>query len=610
MIICVACGFLLAFAVNRPDFAVRGLSLAVPIILSSFFLSKIYKEKFEISSSLNILVLSQRTTTLLFGILYNVSLLILAISSFRPFYYFIIMLILYSIVFIQILSKNTSTVILLSEMVFLMVNAIYGITLKYPLYFGWTDILGHLILSKVMYLSGHIIPSDLSFYNSSFPLYHILITESSYLLGLDLSTSLFLIAAPFYSILILFIYKYFNLISSNSQIALLTCLIYSSISTVLFYGAYMITRTVAFIGFFILLYLIYKGYSKRNTTIYRALSIIISFFIILVHQVSITQIVILLFVLFICERIINNKTYLSKNFILFLNVLFIGYWLFFAYSFVQDLLQFRAKPEFYETFAVKSTVQAGNEWIFLSDNIDTSIFLFFALIGIGYVLWKENKKYSSVVGLFALSTLVLYTPNPLQLLWQSMVLFRFDRFMLLLSPFMAFVMGVGIYVFFSYMLYKNLNKKTALAILLILFSIFSFNSIIENAEDSHYFKSDIERKYFNNEELTGFNHIFNHVSFGSNLYSDYHVQRFFSYREFSKSEALNFPYYDNNEITTVDSISGYKGYTLIRYNKFLDTGLRFTDGLYTSTGKNQVHLLTNLTNNKIYSNHAIYIYYN
>ncbi|WP_135603936.1 hypothetical protein [Methanococcoides sp. NM1] len=612
IVLAVVSGFLLAFAIDRPDYAIRGLSTGLPAILASFILVMIYhKEDIELTSSSNTLEINQRTLMVLFGILLNVSILILLLIPFRPWYYFVLILMLYSLIFTQIFSRDANALMILSEIILLMFCVICGMILKYPLYFGWTDILPHLFMAKITYLSGHTIPLDYSLAYANFPLYHILIAESSYLLGLDLKTTLFLIATPIYVMLIVFIYKFFKLTTRNSQMSLLTCLIYSVTSVVILYGAYVITRTVAHAGFLIMIYLIYKGYSEKNEAVYRYLAVVLCIFIILVHQVSIIQMVILMLLLFVCERIAGNKKYLSTNFLLLVNVTFIGYWFYGAYLFTRSLLQSHIRPEHFETPVVKASVQSGNEWSFLVNHIDSSIFLFFALIGIGYVLWNENRKYARVFSLFALSTLVLYTPNPIQLLWQSMVLFRFDRFMLMLAPFMSFVMSAGIFAFLYYLMSKSIKIRSAFMIVLVLFSIFSFYSIISNANDSNYFGSTTNRKYFIEEELIGYNHVSGHVPFGSTLHSDYETSRYFTQREFRESDALELPYYRSYMISASEGIPDYEGYILIREKQFLDTKLVFEGEDYLPTSENQIQLYTYLhRNNKIYSNTAVDLYHN
>lgn len=615
IIVAMLIGFLLAFSLNRLDFAIRGLGIAIPALLSALLLLKIYRRDLNLDNPIHTFSCNKKTLMLLFGILYAISVCTLLLTSYRPWYYFVVISALYILIFIQIFSKNMTPATILLEITFIMMNLIYGVTLKYPLYFGWTDTLGHIFLSEVTYLSGHVIPEDLSISYAYFPLYHIFISESSYILGLDIKTSLFIVTCIPYVITVIFIYYIFNQIIQNKQISLLACILYSMSSVVVYYGTYMVTRTLAFVGFIILLYLLYKGAEgKNNKVVYKVLAILMAVFLILVHQVSMPQIVILLSILLVCEWIINDKKYLKTNFFMLLNVMFLGYWIYMAWLFMKHVIKTHIRPIYFEQPVIKSSIQPGNELSFLVTNIDSFMLVFFALIGIGYILWKGKPKYASVFGLFALVTLILYIPNPLQTLWQTMNLFRFDRFMLFISPFMALVMGWGIYIFYNYLLKKNVSKKICSVIIILMVAGFCFTSVVQqNAKDCEDFPWEQHRRYFSNEELQGFNYIFEHVPYGSTLYSDYYTERFFSQREFSKSKNLGLPFYSSRRIPSVNDISECKGYITIRDKEFSNAGLRFghvaSIELYAPTDENKQQLYNNLQKrDTIYSSYAVDIY--
>lgn len=520
--------------------------------------------------------------------------------------------------FIQIFSKDVKPSIVLSEIILILINLTYGITLKYPLFFGGTDIMDHLFWSEVTYLSGHVIPIDLSLNYADFPLYHILIAESSYLSGMDIKTSLFIILGLIYAIHIIFIYYLFDLTIHNKQISLLTCLLYSMSYNIVYYGAYMVTRTMAYLGFIIILYLIYKTDSKGNTNIiYKISAIFFSIFTILVHQVSIVQIVGIMFILLLCERFVNSKKYVSYTFFTLLNVMFLAYWFFKADLFVKNLILGHTRSVDFERIIIKPTVEAGNEWYFLANHIDSSMFVFFALIGIGYILWKQKPRYASVFSLFVLATLILYIPNPLQTLWQTMTLFRFDRFMLLVSPFMAFITAIGINTFYNYLIKTSTSFKKYNIIIILIFAIFVITSIISVSSDSNEIKfasKDSPKLYFDSNELEGFNYVFGFVPFGSVLYSDSYTQKFFVQKNFSESQKLDIPYYYSTEISNIDNISQYKGYVIIRETEFFNNGLYLgpesNNYLFSSTDENRQQLSNNLNKtDKIYSNYAVDIYY-
>ena len=453
IILAVIFTFLWMFEVGKFGYALRGLFTGIPAVLSCLFILFIYKKDvslhdIDVLPSLNI-----KSLTYLFGIFYIGSLVSLLLSQgSRPWYYFIFILVLYLSVFLQIFSKNVNPSLILVESFLIMINLIYSVTLNYDFYVGTTDILPHIFLSELTAISGQTIPTSLSDY-AYFPLYHVLIAEASELLNISTKTSLFLVTAPIYAITIIFLYYLFNYITNNRQISLLSCVLFSVSSIVLYYGANVITRTMAFIMFVILLYLIYSVNFKKDKISLKTLSVIVAIFLTLVHNVSLPQIVLLLILLFASEYIIGNGSYISKPFFLFLNVTFVAYWFFVAYLFVQRGLTPRLQSQFWDSIVLTAggAEVLQESLISLIGLLDKSIFLFFALIGIGFLLKNYKNNYASVLGLFAFLTLIFYVPNPLNTIWQFRVLFRVDRFMLLVSPFMAFAMGYGIYVFWNYM---------------------------------------------------------------------------------------------------------------------------------------------------------------
>lgn len=606
-ILFVFLGFLLTILLKRSDLAVRGLSVAIPIIVSSIFLKKFYAANYELDRQIILFSFNQKTLVLIFSLFYVLSIYcrILDFSSF----YILLLLLAYLFVFIQLFSRNCNSNHVLIESAFLMLNLIYGVTLKYPLFFGAIDIIGHIFFANVTYNLGRVIPKDLDISYAYFPLFHILISEASYILGLNIKSSYFLITAPIFAVSVIFVYYIFNQTTNNKQLSLLSTLIYSTLPVVIFSGMYVITRTMAYLAFVLLLYLLYNP--KRQTGLSKKICIIIiSVFIVLVHHVSIPYIVILMLVLYICDKILVKSPYLSKNYILLIVVTFISYWIYIAQLFIQRLNSIYSNPLIYENLVIKSSIKPGNEWNFLSSNFDMSIFLFFAIIGIGYTFYKNSANYSKVFCLFGLSTLIFYIPSPLQILWQTMTMFRFDRLILLVSPFMAFIMSLGICYFINYLLKTKLSKISSIFCILILFSAFVFTSLNASSESINIM-SNSPHQYFTSEELIGFNHFSNYVPSGSMLFSDYYASSYFSYsQKFSGSNKLGIPYYTSNIIKNVEDISLYKGYIILRTKSFSDTGLLLGTSssryLYTYDDENQLALENNLkSKDKIYSNCAI-----
>ena len=607
--------FLWMFATGKLGYALRGLFTGIPAILSCLFILFIYKKDVSLHDLEAFPSLNIKSLTYLFGIFYIGSVVVLMLSQgSRPPYYFVFILVLYLSVFLQIFSKNVNPSLILVESFLIMVNLIYSVTLNYDFYFGTTDILPHIFLSKLTAISGQMIPTSLSDY-AYFPLYHVFIAEASEILNTSTKTSLFLVTAPIYAITIVFLYYLFNHITNNRQISLLSCVLFSVSSVVLYYGANVITRTMAFIMFIVLLYLIYSVNFKKNKISLKFLSVIVAVFLTLVHNVSLPQLVLLLILLFVSEYIIGDGSYISKPFFILLNVTFIAYWFFIAYMFVQRSLAPRLQSQFWDSIVLTAggAEVLQESLINLIGLLDKSIFLFFALIGIGFLLKNYKNNYASVFGLFALLTLIFYIPNPLNTIWQFKVLFRVDRFMLFVSPFMAFIMGYGVYVFWNYMAKYSPKKFNSVFLMILLFSTFVLVSSVFSIGDSDFLGHEAKHEYFTSEELSGFEHVFNYVPANSSIYTDYYSSRFFYLPVIPASSAqLNISSYDNYRIGDVNKLPQYKGYIMLRTKEFLKNGLYFgseestlrdtSNYFYQGLPENKLELESNLAVlDKVYS---------
>ncbi|AYK15089.1 MAG: hypothetical protein GX302_04485 [Methanosarcina flavescens] len=614
--------FLWMFAAGKLAYALRGLFTGIPAILSCLFILFIYKKDVSLHDIDVYPPLSTKSLTYLFGIFYISSLVVLLLSEgSRPPYYFIFILGLYLSVFLQIFSKKVNPPLILAETFLIAINLIYSVTLNYDFYFGTTDILPHIFLSEVTAMSGRTIPTSLSDY-AYFPLYHVLIAETSELLNISTKNSLFLVTAPIYAITIIFLYYLFNYITNNRQISLLSCVLFSVSSVVLYYGVNVITRTMAFIMFIVLLYLVYSVNFKKDKLSLKALSVIVAVFLTLVHNVSLPQLVLLLIILLISEYIIGNGSYISKPFFILLNVIFTSYWFFIAYIFVQRSLAPRLQSQFLDSIVLTAggAEVLQESLINLVGLLDKSIFLFFALIGISFLLKNYRNNYASVLGLFALLTLIFYVPNPLNTIWQFKVLFRVDRFMLFVSPFMAFVMGYGLYIFWNYMSKYSPRKVNSATIVVLLFSTFVLVSSIYSIGDSDFLGQGARHEYFTSEELSGFEHIFKYVPIDSSIYTDYYSSRFFYLPLIPATSAeMNISSYDNYRIGDVNKLSQYRGYIVLRTKEFLRSGLYFgseestlrdtANYFYQGLPENQLELQSNLAGlSKIYSSSSTDIF--
>jgi hypothetical protein len=313
----------LIFVMKLESYYSYAIILSTVILISVLFILFAKNLSFELSD-IYVFSLNKSHLITLYLIIFIWSVIYLVLTNDRSEIYIFLLLLLYLIIFLQIFTGKTSSSIILTEIAASMLNFIYGVTFVYPLYFGTTDILPHINIARIIAETGRTLPESMFLY-SKFPLYHILVAISAHITNLDIVDSLFLITAPVFVVSLLFIYLLFYLVSNNKQISLLSCLVYSWSSVVLFHGTYMVTRVLAFVYFVILFYLNYRlntsnpGHS--GTSIYfKFFALLFTISIVLAHQVSAAQISVLLILFLISEYLSHDEGYMSATSVLFFNV--------------------------------------------------------------------------------------------------------------------------------------------------------------------------------------------------------------------------------------------------------------------------------------------------
>jgi len=600
---------------GRWDYSVRALIIAIPSIIASIILFFMVRTSVVDTNDEHLyLVRTSLLSYYVFILLYFVSIIIVLTEIHRFMYYSVISL-LYFLVFIQIFSREFYPHVIISEIIFILMNIIYGTTLTYPLFFRTTDILLHNTASGITLLSGHTIPVDLSTSYATFPLFHIFNAMSSNILGLSVQGTHFLVMCLAYVIVVLFLYKIFLILSHNEQISMLGCLSFSIFPIVLLEGIMFVTRTAAFVGFIILLYLIFTA-KEKHSTILTAFFFLISIFIILVHQVSVAQIALIIALLMTCELALVNYNYFSVKKTMFIIISFCSYWIFTSKAFLEwlvgarthlDYTDFGEKKQF---LADPSLDQMQVAILYLQNQIDMGIFLFFALIGITYIIYRQKPQYLPVIAIFTLFAMGLYVPNPLFTSQTIASIYRIDRFWILISPFMAIAMASGIF-WLNAWIQKYTGSKLYHSLVAFLFALFILLSLQQPILD---ITSKEGRLYFTDGELSGYSYIHNNVPYGSELYADYHTARFFHLNYFSLTEELGLPFFTSNMLSGMTWFPQDNEYVIFRELKFNDHAIhiRVENGTgimnYLSTENNKQEVDDFFDNNNlIYRNDQISI---
>lgn len=590
--------------------------LSIVVAISTLFLLFERKLSFELDD-IRIFSLDNGLLTRLYVIIFVWSVLYLVLTNNRSEIYIFSLLLLYLIIFLQIFSGKTSPSTILAEIAASMINFIYGVTFVYPLYFGNTDILPHIRLARIIAESGSLLPESMFLY-SKFPLYHLLVASSSHITNLDVVRSLFLITAPVFVIILLFVYQLFYLVSNNKQVSLLSCLVYSWTSTVLFHGTYMVTRVLAFAFFVILFYLHYRN-NTSNTAVSMCLKLLILLFtlsIVLAHQVSSAQIAILFILFLAVEHLSNDRGYMSGTSVAFFNVFFISYWIYLAYGFTSEVIGQRLRSLIANHLIIQynanSFFQNDSLLYLLLSNLDVYISFIFALIGVKYLILHQRSKSRAAFGIFSLVCFMFYFPSPLKLFWNTMELLQFDRLTLFVVPFISLSVGVGIYIVIKYLSKSRLKALCYLAIFLIPL-LFGFFSITNSNTNSNFVYNDGPRNYFTQQEINGFDYLGTYASSESYVFSDYFSQRYL--RSLTPKSYLCLNHLNSSEVKYSANYS--RSYFYIREKALEDDGLYFgipgTKEIYdTSLNNSQTDSISDdmFTKDKIYSNPYANLYFN
>ena len=580
IIFTIICGIALTLIMGRPDFTIRAFIYIIPGILVAILLMKLYRKGEKYSDILILTRAHRKYFQIIFVVLYALSLLSLYFSPYRPWYYFLVITALFCVIFVQIFEDTVKPPVILFEISCVMANLIFGLQLKYPFYFGLSDIIPHLYLSKITLLLGYIVPEDLSYSYAWFPLYHIFIAAGTALMGIDIKLVFIVLTSLSFIVVIWVIFLLSNQIIKNDQISLLICLIFSTTPIVITHSTYVVTRTMAFIGFVFFVYLAHKQIQTSKWRSFYVLTLLFSVYLILVHQVSILQILVILFIFLLLEVLINDYFAIRTRIIALIIITFSTYWIFTSFFFTNIIIQTADSTSVPALSRLRSGIDTGNEYIFLTENISTAILIFLLLLGAGYLCWAYRSKYPSVIGLFALLVSPLYFPSPLTASSWAMVSLRMDRFMILFSPFMAFTIAIGFLVLLHILFENKHSRKIAIVFGVLLFSYLCLSALLgSNAGDSNDLPSDLDRVYFTEPELSAFYFIPDFVAYNSTITSDKYANRMFEQPFFSKTKALNLPsYYASGTLESTDSFTFNDGFFVLRNQGLEEKGLIFYSG--------------------------------
>jgi len=521
-------GVTIPLIMGQPNLSLLGSYLAIPMFFAPIVYLKYLKNPLTTINSDSRLFLF---LIILYNILFSISLILLNIFEIRPFAYYIIISFIATFILFEILlfeiSKKKSIIILVQIMM-LVLNLVWGVTLKYYYFIGRTDVLGHAWFIDNVIKYGYV--TEVFDVYKSFPLWHILVSSLYLILGIDISTykMMFFLSGIVYSFMIPLIYLVSIRIFNNKKIALVSSLFISLNTEVIFSGMYSLPRSVvSFLEVLLILLLL-----ARNDTKKLLLALIITFIIIVYHTASIPFIVLLLLIIYTFQKYygVREPTLFTFNYLILTIVMSLGYWIFHAEQLFQMLIKnlIRTSPE---GILTKSILFVPLSELF--NYLQYALLLFFIIIGVLWVL--HSKQFSSFEKLFCivgLSFVMVTFPGPSLLFNKLAANFNFQRFGEYTFLFISIVGAIG----FMGMYYKS--RKYIKIFAIILFFFMSFLSISNDfiASDNPLVKRPFYTFFLTEGETFGINKLVNTTE--GYLISDYITTRYLTFSQYEPKSNL------------------------------------------------------------------------
>jgi hypothetical protein len=460
-------------------------------------------------------------------ILFLWSIIVLLLVDNRNILFFILASSIASVILLQILHANTSFKrnLILVQISALSLTLAWSLTLKYSLYFGFTDTLSHMQFISSVVSSGHTADLTLTYIN--FPIYHILISEGVLLTGLGVGPALFVIMALVWLIGIFLSYLISKKISNSTTFGLLISLLFAVSPQIIYYSSYTITRSLAFIFFMLLIYLIFNK-TDNNKFVFTVLSIFTSFVLILTHHITIIYVVPIILVIYIVQRLIvgnsEQESGISATFIILLSTTFLSYMIFASYDTTSTWIRYYLDQLLQDTGQINLSNTGGDLFIIIRSIYYISC-LFFALIGFWSIM-EKGRNIHSKERIFALSGLLflpLFIPGVLDIIPGSGVLLLY-RLPLLVTPFIAIILGYGILYFIvgnKSIVKASVRPMISIVSVLAIISVSSFFAMTGSIVDTPLpWNQGTSSDFFTVEETTAFANIESLGNHSQLLFSD------------------------------------------------------------------------------------------
>ncbi|WP_424357795.1 hypothetical protein [Methanocella sp. MCL-LM] len=491
-----------------------------------------------------------KTLTLLYIILFGLSILLLAASSERTILYYIAISALATVILLEILLRehtDTSVVLLLLQIMFLMLNVLWGATLKYYYYVGYTDILDHTRLMNDLLASGYV--TEAFGIYIPFPLWHILCDYLLLLTGLSLPVNkiAYITCGLIFAFVPPAIYLVSDRLLNNKKIALLSALVVVFYPILITYGMYSIPRSMCSFLFIVLFWLLLESAGHFK---YYALAMLATLAIIIYHTVSIPYVLVMLFLMYLLYHIFakGEKSPITYSYLILASALTLLYWVINAQELLRTLIVNILMQAPIGSFTKSIYTAPLNE---LFNYLQYSPTILFVIIATLIVL--SHKKISTGVKILCLEGLLLVPvafPGPLMLVNKLSGNFNFQRFEEYTFLFVGIVAAIGLYYLFTK------AKQNIKPFLILLFAIWVVLSVSNDwvALDNPLVKRPFYTFYVTEEETNSIQLLNNLKTDSTYVLSDYIAFRYLeSLPDFDANYTRMLQVYHDDRFLTNDS---------------------------------------------------------
>jgi hypothetical protein len=460
----VCIGVIFGIIIDGVGLAITGLKIAgLPLLIASVIIKVLYKnQKKEI---ITIHWLSSNKINKLFILIALITCIHLILVPGRGYIYVGLVTILFLVALTDpLFSKHSNPKSSILQTSILLLILSYSLTLRVPMFFGSTDVLPHMQYSAYTSETGAIIPETVSNY-AHFPLFHIFYSIFLDISPFSLETSYFILSGLIFAFTPFLIFCIAREITGDDRLSSLSTIVYGSLPFVVHYNSYFVTRTLFYIGmlvFFVIMFRMRKFTDRR----YGVLLLFVVPFLLLSHQVSFIQMLVILSVFGVCGLLVNGSTPTIRpvHFAL-LTITFFGYWIYVS----QDLLTRIVTSHILGggTTAQATGVDTVVIGIHVVEMIHNSVYVILLLVGAAIALRQDNRLAKAGILVIVFVPILIYSPLDI---FERLSRFRHDRMRLMLAPFAAIMIALAIRELVSKS--TTIPKNTTIVSILVLCSVF------------------------------------------------------------------------------------------------------------------------------------------